>query len=169
MHNTGALKTLMTMLSEAPSLADATIVFGEEMVHAQDQALPMVVVVPTGGTWMMPGYYKNGNVDVNNIWMTSENIDLYLWAASIESDSTPVDHANAVEALRAAVLQAFQDQQPYGLMYRPISGRWMLGHDELNRYGRAYVLTISVDTTVPDVVPVEPDVSKTTINATISV
>lgn len=166
----GSLATLMTMLQAAPTLSGASVVFGEEMVAAQDKDLPMVAIVPVGGTWGppgAPGYYQIADVNLNNIWMTQESIDLYLWAASLDPNADPIDHASAIEEFRAQVLQAFQHQAPTGLMFKPVSGRWQLDQRAVVRYGRAYVLTVVVDITIPDVLPVYATVETVTQTATI--
>ncbi len=166
----GSLRILMTMLAAAPAMEGVSLVFGEENINAQEYPLPMVVVVPVGGGWGppgAPGYYKNASLDVNNIWMTQESIDLYLWNNDADPEATEVNHADAVEDLRARVLQSLQTQAPNGLMYRPLSGRWQQQDKETNRFGRAYVLTVQVDITVPDTLPVLATVEKVTVNASI--
>lgn len=162
----GALKTLFLMLQAAPSMVSASVVYGEEMINAQDQTYPMVAIVPIGGSWQQPGYYQDGSTEINNSWMTSENIDLYLGAWDPDPAATPIDHANALEDFRAAVLQAFQYQSPTGLMYRPISGRWVLAQDVINRMGRAYILTVQCDITIPDLLPRSVEVEEITISPT---
>lgn len=166
----GSLKTLMVMLTATPALSGISLVFGEENINAQEFPLPMVVMVPVGGTWGppgTPGYYKNASPDLNNIWMTQETIDLYLWNNDPDAEATEVDHADAVEDLRARVLQALQSQSPQGLMYRPVSGRWQLADKENNRFGRAYVLTVSVDITIPDTLPVLATIEEVTVNGSL--
>jgi hypothetical protein len=176
--NYGSLKTLVELLGAFLVPLGISVVFGEENIRAQDAQLPMVVVVPIGGQWVVGGasYYKSANPNVGGPWMTQENIDLYLWSADIDSDgrakdnATAIDHANAVENLRARVLQAFQSQtafyatdgvtKKYGFMFRPTSGRWERQGDEINRYGRVYVLTVNVDITVPDVLPVDATIDE---------
>lgn len=181
MTNYGTLQTLVAYLAAAPSLVGVSVVFGEENIRSQAHPLPMVTVVPVGGPWVPggAGYYKAADPDTGNLWMTQESIDLYLWSADIDSDgrvkdtAQPIDNANAVENLRARVLQAFQTQQAheladgtkqYGWMFRPVSGRWETQQDEANRYGRTYVLTVSVDITVPDRLPVDADVDEVVID-----
>jgi len=164
--NYGSLKTLMLMLQEAPSLANASVVFGEEMINAKDQPYPMVVLVPIGGSWDMPGYYKDAEVvspSTFNQWITQENIDLYCGAESTDPAATPIDHADACETFVGQVIQAFQNQQPYGLYYWPVSGKWVLAQDVINRRGRAYILTVRVDKTIPGIPPVNATVITETI------
>ena len=164
----GALKTLVTTLTAAPSLRNATVLFGEENINAQDATLPFVCVVPVGGPWSnptdLPGYYRNADLELNNIWMTQESIDLYLWAADSDPSAQPLDHADAVETFRQEVLQALQYQVAYadvtgtkhrGFKFNPVSGRWAQMNQASVRYGRAYVLTVTVDITAIDVLPVD--------------
>lgn len=187
--NIGSIKTLCTMLSGFLSAYDIDVRYGEEFVFANDMKLPCVIVVPNGGPWEQNGYARdtahqntdaNGRTNVyydstseNNRWMTHEDIQLYCWSADVDANgrekdtAQPVDHANAVENLRAKVLQALQQQAPNGLMYRPIAGQWVRASEEVTRYGRAYVLTVNVDITVPDLQPVLADVDEVTITPSI--
>ena len=164
--NYGALKTLLTMLQSQPSLRGVSVVFGEEMIAAQDSACPVVVMVPVGGPWNDPGYIQGVNPAVEMIWGTTESIDLYCWAAATGNDS-PIDNADAVEVLRARVLQAFQGQLNSGLKYVPVSGKWMRMNDSVNRFGRAYVLTVQVDIGIPAVMYPDATVTQTTLNPSI--
>lgn len=167
----GALKTLMTMLAAAPSFIGVSLAFGEENKIAQEHQLPYCCLVPIGGPLKQAGadggYYVDATNDQNNIWSTTESLALYLWAASDEIDAQPVDHADAVEELRAKALQALQDQAPNGLMFRPVAGQWALGADTVVRYGRAYILTVSVDISIPAIQPVEATIESVEITATI--
>jgi len=176
--NYGSLKTLVSLLEAFLVPLGISVAFGEEYIRAAEYKLPMVTVVPIGGPWVPGGggYYKSANPNVGGPWMTNENIDLYLWSADIDSDgrvkdeAKPIDNANAVENLRARVLQAFQSQtafyasdgvtKKYGFMFRPTSGRWERQADESNRYGRVYILTVNVDITVPDVLPVDATIDE---------
>ncbi len=135
-----------------------------------------------GGPWEQNGYARDTaqtssggythypSTDESNRWMTHEDISIYCWSADVDSNgmekptATPVDHADAVENLRAKVLQALQQQAPNGLMYRPTQGQWIWAGSETLRYGRAYVLTVNVDVTVPDIQPVDATVTEVTIN-----
>jgi hypothetical protein len=90
--------------------------------------------------------------------MTSENINLILWASADEQASpapTAVDHADAIENLRCNVLRAFQSQAANGLKFTPISGQWSMFDEQVNRFGRGYVLTVQVDITYPSALPVD--------------
>jgi hypothetical protein len=164
----GALKTLFNMLQSAQSMEGVSIAFGEENKVAQEYPLPYVCMVPLGGPWQQPGYYRNADIDIHNQWMTTESVDFYLWAFDTDADATAIDHADATEVLRAQVLAALQQQAPNGLMFRPINGRWQLFQDQSARYGRAYVLTVSVDITVTDLLPKDTTVTEVTITAEIS-
>lgn len=183
--NIGSVKTLVTMLGSFLSVYGIQCVYGEEYVYAQDVQLPCVVVIPVGGPWEQNGYARD-TADTSsstqttypsasefNRWMTHEDIDLVCWSGDVDStgrikdSATNLDNCNAVENLRAKVLQALQQQAPNGLMYRPVAGQWARANDEVLRYGRAYVLTVNVDITVPDLQPVDATVIETTINPSI--
>lgn len=172
-----AYKTLMAMLSEAPSMAGVSVVFGEEFETAQEYALPMVTIVPVGGSWGaenvgLPGYAHDTDaldlVDADNVWTTREEVNIVCWAAA-DPNATPspatVDNACAVENLRANVLRALQFQAPNGLMFVPRSGRWQLFGNQMTRYGRAYVLTVTVDITYTTLPPVLATVQKVAITS----
>lgn len=177
----GSIKTLVTMLGGFLSVYGIDVRYGEEFVFANDVKLPCVVVVPVGGPWEQNGYARDTNTSTSddfktysstsefNRWMTHEDVEIYCWSADVDANghekdtAQPVDHANAVENLRAKVLQALQQQAPNGLMYRPINGQWVRASGEVLRYGRAYVLTVNVDVTVPDIQPVLADVEEVTI------
>lgn len=167
----GALKTLMTMLAEAPSMVGVSLAFGEENKIAQEHLLPYCCVVPIGGPWQQSGayggYYVDATNEQDNVWATTESLALYLWAADDDVNALPVDHADAVEELRAKVLQALQNQAPLGLMFRPISGQWALGADSVVRYGRAYILTVSVDIAIPAIQPVEVTLESVEVTVTV--
>ncbi len=174
----GSIKTLVTMLATFLSPYGIQVVYGEEFVWSTDVKLPCVVVAPVGGQWEQNGYFVTGtppdtvgaSQDQNNTWITHEDINLYCWSADVDANgrekdtATPVDHADAVENLRAWVLRALQQQAPNGLMYRPVSGQWVWAGSETLRYGRAYVLTVNVDVSVSDVQPVNATVTEVTIN-----
>lgn len=169
MASVGALKTLMTMLADAPSMTGVSLVFGEENIRAQEFRLPMVTVTPVGGSWTngLPGYYEDANVDLENIWLTTENINLTLWACADMDASPPptaVDHADAIENLRCNVLRAFQSQAAQGLRFVPVSGQWALYDEQVNRFGRGYVLTVQVDITYPSALPVDVTLETVEVN-----
>lgn len=177
----GVYSNLLAMLSVAPSLSGVSLSFGEETNNAQEYPLPWVNVVPTGGAWAQPGYAHDENVNENSQgWTTSESIDLYCWAFD---PSVPIDtpssyvlarHADQTIDLLTNVLQAFQNQTDNanpntgaklgGLMFRPQSGRWQTMQNADNRYGRAYVLTVGIDITIPDFVPPEVICTEVTLN-----
>ncbi len=170
----GSIKTLVSMLSGFLAAYGVQVVYGEEFVWSADVKLPCVVVAPVGGPWQQNGYYEDASQDQNNTWMTSEDISIYCWSADCDANgrekdtAKPVDHADAVENLRAKVLQALQQQAPNGLMYRPVSGQWVWAGSETLRYGRAYVFTVNVDISVSDIAPVEVTVDELTINPSIT-
>lgn len=167
----GSLKTLLQMLQSSPTLQGASVVFGEENINAEDFLLPMVCVVPIGGTWKAPGYFEFADTSLNAIWSTSEAIEIWMWSAADPHSAQPpseIDSADAVEELRARVLQALQFQAPNGLMYSPVSGRWSRMGDGSNRYGRGYALTVQVDIAIPDVLYPKATVRTVTESVSIS-
>lgn len=166
----GSLKTLLTTLQASALLAMApavTVVFGEEALVAYDAALPLVVMVPAGGPWEI-GYYQGADQDQDGAWSTSESCDFYIFAASTTS-TAPIDQADAVESVRARLLQAMQGQQDSGLWWAPVSGQWLTGANELARYGHAYRLSILLSIAVPGVVPVDATVTTVTTTVTVTV
>jgi hypothetical protein len=166
----GAIKTFYTALSSAPSLAGISIGFGEESVAMFANSAPAVVIVPKGGPWDVAPYAHNVDPDVNRIWMTNEQIDIYIAGFSSATNAAGVDHADATEDLLGAVLQALQWQQAQGsyaspvdgARYIPVSGAWMLAGNEMERFGRCYVLSIQVDKTFADVLPIDAPIPITT-------
>ncbi len=168
----GALKTLMLCLQSAPTLTGCSVAFGEENKRAQDFALPYVCVVPGSGVFLAditPGYIKDANVYYNMIWGLRETCDLWLWANSTVEGAEPVDHADAIENFRARVLQALQHQRGTGLFYKAISGRWEHASDAVDRFGRAYVITVEAEISIPDVLPTEVTVQSVTLQPEITV
>jgi hypothetical protein len=165
----GSLKPLLLMLQAAPSLAGVSVVFGEEMTPAQDIPTPMVVMVPIAGSLTnQPGYIRNVDPSVNMTWFVVEDIELRMWAYSSATNAQPIDHADAVETLRAQVLQALQFQQaPGGLRYIPQRERWDLMQNASIRYGRSLALTVQVEIGIPDVLPTETLVTGLSISATV--
>lgn len=173
----GAIKTLYQMLSQSAYIAgnNVSLVFGEEEVHDQSLALPMVAMVPRGGSWeVVAGYAKNTDANIEQVWGCREEIDLYLWASA--PSGLPVDNFDATEALVGVVLSAFQDQRMNegftalsgGLYYIPKRGEWTLMQGAFIRFGRAYKLTVAVDKTV-DMLPPPEVVNPTfTLTATIN-
>jgi hypothetical protein len=170
----GSLKTLVQMLKGFFDVYNIDVRFGEEFVWDNTVKLPCVVVAPLGGQWEQTGNFRDASQYQNNTWMTNEDIQIYCWAAAVDANgreldtATAVDHADAVENLRAKVLQSFQQQAPYGLMFRPTHGQWVWAGSETVRYGRAYVLTVNVDISVPDIQPVDATVITETINPSIT-
>lgn len=160
----GSLKTLLTMLQQAPSLSGVNVSYGEELVQAQDLAPPRVVIVPVGGSWIEPGYFQSASANLESIWSTNESIDIYIFGYSKNLNAQPIDHADETENLRAKVLQAFQFRREVGLFFKPMSGRWAQMGDSVNRYGRVYVLTIQVEIAVADVSQGDATVSTVTLN-----
>lgn len=174
----GALKTLLTMLSESSYLSGVSILFGEENISARDAAYPMIVLVPRGGPIEPIGYKKDNDPYDDMSWCVSEEVDVYCIAFSSTPNAQPIDHADAVEDLIAKVLGAFQDQRVVydgnldtengGLWYKTLRGRWETMQNASKRYGRTYVVTVLVEKTITATAPTEATVSSLTINETIS-
>jgi hypothetical protein len=166
----GSLRILLSTLQASPTLTalGASIVFGDEREGEYAVAMPYIVLQPVGGPWV-PGYYQNADADQDAMWMTSEQIDLLLYAKSSLALPKQVDHYEAVEDLRAATLQALQGQSALGLRFIPTNGRWSMNEQgKTNAYSRAYVLSVTVDISVPGVAPVDaPTPLTVTINSTI--
>lgn len=172
----GALKTLFTMLSASTSFAQqsVTLAFGEENKIAQEFSTPYVCMVPTTGSYKKDtvGFAKGAfdsatgqyaNTDEDMYWPLSQTVELWLWAFDPDPAATAIDHADAAENLRAAVLQAFWDQRPQGLYFEPTGERWATMQDQQNRYGRALVMTVSCDVTVSYLAPVDATVEEVTL------
>jgi hypothetical protein len=174
----GALKTLVTQLAASAFMTGVAVSFGEEMIQAQDQPTPCVVVVPRGGPWEGPGYIYGQDPATENTWSTREAIDVWLWAFSTSVNAVAIDHADEVETLRQKVLSAFQDQRNQantdgssapGLWWKPVSGHWEPLANAVNRYGRAYVLTVVAEIAVPMSLPSGiATIGTETINSTIT-
>lgn len=158
----GAYKTLYLMLKASLNPAGVAVFFGEEYKNAQEAPLAMVVINPTSASFpatSFPGYAKDLDVDADtdNLWTLTETCDLTIWASADPNAETPptaVDSAEAVEDARVAVLRAFQDQQFKGLKFVPTGGRWATFEDQMLRFGRAFVMQVSVDVTYTTTPPV---------------
>lgn len=159
----GAIKALVQTLQSSALLTGVTITTGEEAIYSQ-ATLPSIVVVPRGGPWSQCGYAVAVNQGINAAWMTSESLDLYLWAADATS-SAVLDSYSAVEDLRTLVLRALMAQAPIGLFWFPTAGEWVRGTTD--SYGRAYRLTVSVDITTTDVATVDATATTVTQNNTV--
>ena len=169
----GPYATLMTMLSASSYLTGVNIVFGEENINAQEFPIPFICVVPVGGSWQGNAYIKGLDPEVEKAWCSTESVELWCWNAVntggvLDEAATPQQHADAVVTLLTDIVSAFQDQRvgeggddnSGGLAFYPVSGRWEQMKQGSLRYGRAYVLTISLE--VPFMMPI-PVGSETTI------
>lgn len=172
----GPLKTLFGALQASVFMTGVSLVYGEEEVHDQSIALPMVVMVPTGGPFeASPAYSTNLDPAIEAQWGVVESVDLYLWASN--ASGLPIDNADATESLRQLVLSALQDQRAqytdvinvaHGLFYRPISQRWQLMQGGFVRYGRALVLTVAILIPIAIVSPEQATITTTSITYTIT-
>ncbi len=161
----GAISTLAAMLRDTPSMADVSLIVGEEFRTAAEFPLPFVALVPQGGPWSEPGYVGDLDPLIEALWSTRETIECHLWAAADDAEAEPLAHYDAVEELRARVLRAFQTQRaPGGLFFKPISGRWERMTDGIVRLGRGYVLNIEIEIAVTTIPPDEVDQSTLTVN-----
>lgn len=173
----GPLKTLFGALQASTFLSGVSLAFGEECIADESLSLPYVVMVPRGGQVESNGYEGNGDPAVERRYKISQRIDFYLRAASSAPNAQPVDHADAVETLRAQVLSAFQDQRAQysdvsnvaiGLAFVPDSEQWATMQNSLNRYGRALVLTGVFELTVTTPVPQVATIASYQLNKTIT-
>jgi hypothetical protein len=156
----GALKTLFLALKQSPFLVgnSVSLLFGNEEIGRQSVQRPYVVMVPAGGRFETPGYELAGDPSVEMRWETSEIIEFWLYNSSAKpQESGAVDHADAVDQLRAWLLAALQDQRAQidsdgkvagGLQYFVESGRWEVSQNAPSPFGRAYVLTVRVPITI---------------------
>ncbi len=174
----GSLKRFYDMIRTAPSMAGVSVAFGEETIAANEYPTPRLTIVPLGGNWgennNTPGYERDSDPNLQNLWMTGEVVELHCWAIADGQLPKPVDHADAVENLRALTLQALQSQRARyasdnatkerGLTFRVISGRWALANNVTIREGRCYVLTIQIDITVPSALPAEATIEHITLD-----
>lgn len=180
MATAGPYATLMTMLSASSYLAGINVIFGEENINAQEFPIPFVCVVPVGGPWNGNAYIKGLDPEVEKAWSTNEQIELWCWNAVntggvLDETATPQQHADSVLSLLTSVVSSLQDQRvgegydatSGGLYFFPVSGRWQQMRQGSLRYGRAYVLTVSVE--VPFVMPIptgtEATITEVTINS----
>lgn len=160
----GKLKALYQALKTAPTLQGVTVVFGREDPHSQNRDLPMVLLEPVGGPVADSGYASNVNVETV-LWGVTEQIDVEIWATA--GDGSAVDEADAVEALRARVLQAFKYQAVDGVYFRPFNGNWKIGEDPRGQYRRMYVLSVQAEIPVDDVANIYADVKVAGLEAAV--
>lgn len=166
----GSLKDFFTSFKAAPSLAGASVVFGEESIPAQSQALPLVVVVPQGGPIKkgqgMP--VKNLPLGTSRIWQVAEAVDILIWTKASGTHALPIDHADAVEDVAAFVLQALEYQRPQGLNYEATGRAWATLENGQSRLGRALKLSIRLDVSVVNVAPPTATVTGLVVNDSIA-
>lgn len=174
----GALKTLFTTLQASPFLAGVALGFGEELIGTTDLPTPCVIVAPVGGPWDAPGYVAGIDPQTENVWKTDEAVDLHMWAHSPSPTAQAIDHANEAELLRQKMLSALQDQRNQatssganatGLYWKPVNGRWLPMGNSVNRYGRAYVLTVIAEISVPMDPPTAGEATITAVNTNNSI
>lgn len=154
----GALKTFFGALQASSYLSGVSLYFGEEMIRAQEPALPAIVVVPRGGSYGAPGYAGNTDPATELLWGITEEVDFYLWNWDSTPTAQPIDHADAVETLRQLFLSAMRDQQAQyvdvasvsiGLSWKATRERWATDNDALIRLGRCLIVTCEPEITVP--------------------
>jgi hypothetical protein len=183
----GPLKTLFLALQASTYMSGVSLAFGEEMTRAQEFTLPYVVMVPIGGNHERPGYAMDGSAGVqangakpgaldewiDRTWEIHQRVDFYLWHAQLAGDGSldpsanPVDHADAVETLRLAVLSALHDQRAmpdangnayYGLDWKSLGEHWETAQNAVNRFGRALVVSVQINTPVVMAPPAQGEV-----------
>ena len=151
----GPLKTLLGALQASSFLSGTTVVFGDEETNTQRFPLPLVVMIARGGSYDEPGTATRIDPATEMIWQKYQTIEFRLFAASSDPvNQGAVDHADAIETLRANLLSALRDQRAqytdvnsvaHGLFAKPMSGDWMsIAQNAPSRYGRVYVLTCMV-------------------------
>lgn len=171
----GPLKTFMAMLRASSYMAGVSVMFGEEEVHDASQSLPMVVVVPVGGTVEGNGYARGSDPDVEQKWKLPESLDIKCWAYSQAVNALPEDHADAIESLLVLVLSALQDQRmnegfdatSAGLSFRPVSEKWEQMSGAFTRYGRGCTLSVVLEKTYAMAPP--PQVNNPTLSLTATI
>lgn len=183
----GPLKTLFLALQASTYMSGVSLAFGEEMTRAQEFALPYIVMVPRTGNHDRPGYAMDGSAGVqaggvkpgapdewiDSAWEVQQRVDFYLWNAKLAADgsldpnATAVDHADSIETLRLALLSALHDQgaQPdadgnayYGLDWKSLGEQWETMQDAVNRFGRALVVSVQINTPVVMTPPTQGEV-----------
>lgn len=160
----GALKTLYGALQASSYMSGISLLYGEEEINDTSLAPPMVLIVPRGGPIDSdPGYAKDLDPTVDRVWAIRESLDIYLWGLSTAPGALPIDHADATETLRQLVLSALQDQRAQfdvngdvarGLWFKAVSQRWETPQGSFLRYGRALILTVTVE--ISETTPIPP-------------
>jgi hypothetical protein len=182
----GPYKTLFQALQASAFITGAgiTLAFGEECIADESQAVPYVVMVPRGGPAQEPGYAIDGSVsaatpplpsqylDVNveDLWEFGEVFQFFCWA--FDPAKTPIDNTEAAAAVRLALLAALRDQRAmvnsngdvfYGLSWKALRSDWQPAGNMVNRFGRAFILTVQID--IPAVMA-PPTSSEVTVETT---
>lgn len=170
----GPLKTLLGALQASTFLSGVTVVYGDEETNTQRWDLPCIVMVAKGGPYVEPGYAGNTDPAVETLWETAERVDFWLWGASTDpANQGAIDHTDAIETLRQLLLSALRDQRAqytdvnnvaYGLAYRVVDGRWETLANAVSKYGRAYVLTVQIQISIPMAAPQEATVTNYQLN-----
>ena len=156
MSTYGPIKTLFLALRGSALMSGISVVFGMEEIAERHYTLPLVVMVPLGGpyNYAEQGYSFTGDPLTVQSWATNELVEFWCTAAStVGAEQGSVDHADACETLRLAVLNALEDQRStyadvafptYGINYQPINGRWESFESAVSPYGRSYVLSVRI-------------------------
>lgn len=189
----GPYETFFLALQASVYMTGVTMAFGEEMIAAQDVALPSVVMVPRGGPAQEPGYARDGSatdpqdIDVytDDLWEFGEIFQFYCRAKSNDpTRQKPLHHHEATRALRLLLLSALRDQRAmsdgtgavfYGLSFKALRSDWESMQDTsfgrtgqpfdrpIDRFARALVLSVQVN--VPEVMA-PPTQSEVTVETT---
>ena len=156
-----SLGILVGAIKAAAVLTGVSVSYGGESLAGLDRVPPLIDIVPVGGSWTDNGYAQGVDPDVM-IWMTTEQVDLYCYGFSTAAGATAVDHADSARNICNLALQAMQSQAALGLKFSTINGQWVTGGGEYSQFGRAYKLSINVDISMTDVLPVNAPTPITT-------
>jgi len=174
----GPLKTLYGALKASSFLSGVTLVFGDEETNTQRWGLPAIVMIAKGGPFDESGYALNLDIGVERIWATDEQVDFWLWNCSTDlANQGAIDHTDSIETLRQLLLSALQDQRAQytdlnnvslGLKPKVTGGRWeTIGQNAVSKYGRAYVMTVTMTVPIPMAPPQEATITSTSQSTTI--
>lgn len=162
----GALLSLFEALETGAALRRARfpgrrILFGEEHLADAGAPSPRIVMVPTSTSFGPPGTIAG--IDPRVVWAGVDAVEFHLWAESVTPGKRePQHHADAVETLREAVIQAVHAQMWGGYLYRAVSGDWKPRPGEQAVQRAAYMLV--VEAFVPICLEADTTVTPGTVN-----
>ncbi len=161
MASFNSLKTLYLALKNSPILAGdpldgyvpVNVQFGAKHLYIEGN-FPKLVIIPIGGPIKDIGVANNVDPQQRMVAKVIEDIELHLYDVSLLAAPETVDNIDQVEQLRARVIQAMQYQRwnssTAGLMFHPISERWILRDGNESVYGYGLILRVTCEITVPD-------------------